>query len=180
MKDKGIMPLKMGKEEERLKVPSFLEDNSEEKSLIEDENVIVDVRLLKYTKVDVTIHKVVLMIFHHDIIVYCLSAFDIKAGTEERYLYSDFNSTIGEMYIVDTKPDSGKKQEIISLKGEASSFKINIRTFKNKALINRQNSKSSIHISISGVEGVFLKKKVIEFIDTLRYFIQQLEQIVED
>ena len=65
------------------------------------------------------------------------------------------------MYVIDTKPDSGKKQEIISLKGGNSSLKINMRIFKNNALINRHNCKSSTDIKISGLKGVFLKKKIV-------------------
>lgn len=87
---------------------------------------------------------------------------------------------IGSCYIVDTKPDSGKKQEIVSLKGHNSSLKINIRNFDNMALISRHNCKSSIEVKVTGLQAVFLKKKVIELVDIVRYFIEELEQTSDE
>ena len=115
MKDKGIMPLRKKNEDDRLSY--LLEENDEEKFLIEDEKVIIDAKLSKYTHIEVHIFKVVLMLFHHNTVVYCLRLGDIMGHIKEQYLFTDMDFSLTAMDIVDTKPDAGRVQEILSLKG---------------------------------------------------------------
>ena len=59
-------------------------------------------------------------------------------------------------------------------RGEDASVKIHIRSYKNQTLIRRHNCKSSLDVKIKGAEVNFLKKKVIELVDIIRYFVKEL------
>ena len=59
-------------------------------------------------------------------------------------------------------------------------MKVFIRSFKNQILISRHNCTSTSEIKITGVEGVFLKKKIVELVDIIKHFILQLEDTTSE